>query len=250
MDSFVIDRGAVESFHQKKTIVPNLLVIHFPPHVQSSLACCIVFLLLTMIVFREHVSIVVSWLWYFSVRRNIWNTGKTFQSVQSLTFWWIREATTKEVFDNGRISWLGSLTPNLTINNLSSLNIVHLEVKADNIRLREHFSFIAFTIVPKLPNKAILGQLRGDISFYLVSMVTLVTNISHKQPNDEKLTWREALPNYLGGNCSKPCWASLLPWKWIWVFGKSILGFYIYVYLYMGQILQDGENVCFMSNFF
>ena len=54
MDSFVIDRGAVESFHQKKTIVPNLLVIHFPPHVQSSLACCIVFLLLTMIVFREH----------------------------------------------------------------------------------------------------------------------------------------------------------------------------------------------------
>ena len=53
MDSFVIDRGAVESFHQKKTIVPNLLVIHFPPHVQSSLARCIVVLLLTMIVFRE-----------------------------------------------------------------------------------------------------------------------------------------------------------------------------------------------------
>ena len=53
MDSFVIDRGAVESFHQKKTIVPNLLVIHFPPHVQSSLARCSVVLLLTMILFRE-----------------------------------------------------------------------------------------------------------------------------------------------------------------------------------------------------
>ena len=195
MDSFVIDRGAVESFHQKKTIVPNLLVIHFPPHVQSSLARCIVVLLLTMIV---------------SVKRNIWNTGKTFQSVQSLTFWWIREATTKEVFDNGRISWLGSLTPNLTINNLSSLNIVHLEVKADNIRLREHFSFIAFTIVPKLTNKAILGQLRGDISFYLVSMVTLVTNISYKQPMMKswpegkpcQIIWVAIAQSFVGHRCS------------------------------------------------
>ena len=130
--------------------------------------------------------------------------------VQSLTFWWIREAPMKEVFDNGRISWLGSLTPNLTINNLSSLNIVHLEVKADNIRLREHFSFIAFTIVPKLPNKAILGQLRGDISFYLVSMVTLVTNISHKQPMMKswpvgkpcQIIWVAIAQSFAGHSCS------------------------------------------------
>ena len=187
-------------------------------------------------------SIVVSWLWYFSVRRNIWNTGKTFQSVQSLTFWWIREATTKEVFDNGRISWLGSLTPNLTINNLSSLNIVHLEVKADNIRLREHFSFIAFTIVPKLPNKAILGQLRGDISFYLVSMVTLVTNISYKQPKWWKVDLKGSLAKLSGWQLLKALLGIAAPLKMdmsVWKVNSRILYLRIFIYIHVSTISPE-----------